>query len=221
DAAWAKELRDELGWLGTELGPARDLDVLVEHVREEVEALGRAEEPLAALVASLERDHAAARKEAVAALSDERYFALLDRLEGAAAVSAADTDAGLAELWWAQFKRTRTGFRGLGSSSRDEKLHAARILVKRTRYSAELGATELGRRGEKVVAAAKRLQDVLGEHQDAAVAEAKVLEWANSVGDAEAATVLLRRERDRRAQARVDWPKRWKTLEKRALAAKP
>lgn len=221
DAAWAKELRDELGWLGTELGPARDLDVLVEHVREEVASLGRAREPLSALVASLERDHAAARDAAVAALSDDRYFALLDRLEGAEPVAATNADDTLAALWWAQFKRTRKSFRALGSASCDEELHAARILVKRTRYSAELAATELGKRGEKVVAAAKRLQDVLGEHQDAAVAEAKVVEWAETASAAEAATVLLRRERDRRAQARADWPKRWKALEKQALAAKP
>ena len=81
-ADWADGLRDELGWLGSSLGPARDLDVLLEHVRGELEALGGGEE-LAGLVESLEREHEQARAAVVAALSEDRYFALLDRLEGA------------------------------------------------------------------------------------------------------------------------------------------
>jgi len=221
DPGWARELRNELGWLGTELGPARDLDVLLEHLREEVSALGAAGEPLDALVSSLERDQTAARTAAVASLSDNRYFALLDLLESVEPVAAAGADATLADLWWDQFKRARKSFRELGPSSSDADLHACRILVKRTRYSAELAASELGNRGEKVAAAAKRLQDVLGEHQDAAVAEARIAEWAESAGAAEAARALLERERARRTQARAEWPRGWKALEKRALAAKP
>jgi CHAD domain-containing protein len=222
DAEWAKELRDELGWLGKELGPARDLDVLLEHVRDEVAALGDAGEPLHALVRALENDHEAARTAAVAALSDDRYFALLDRLEGAEPVAAAEADATLADLWWKQFKRTRKSFRKLGASSRDEELHAARILVKRTRYSAELAANELGKRGEKVVAAAKSLQDVLGEHQDAAVATERVSAWAErEPGAATVVERLLEREDARRAEARDAWPDGWKKLKKRARRAKP
>jgi CHAD domain-containing protein len=222
DPEWAKELRDELGWLGSELGPARDLDVLLEHVREAVAALGDAGEPLHALVHALERDHATAREVAVAALSDDRYFALRDRLEGAEPVAASKADATLAELWWEQFKRTRKSFRDLGASSRDEELHAGRILVKRMRYSAELAANELGKRGEKVVEAAKRLQDVLGEHQDAAVAAEKISAWAAAEPDAAAAVEkLLEREDDRRAEARDAWPGEWKRLKESARRTKP
>jgi CHAD domain-containing protein len=222
DRAWAKELRDELGWLGTEFGPARDLDVLLEHVRDEVAALGDAGRPLAALVRSLERDHAEARSAVVAALSDDRYFALLDRLEDLEPVLAPDADESLAELWWSQFKRTRKGFRDLGGSSSDEELHAARILVKRARYSAELASGELGKRGEKFVSAAKKLQDVLGEHQDSAVAEKQIAEWAKGKpAAAEAVELLLDRERERRERAREEWPAGWKKLEKRARKAKP
>ena len=221
DRAWAKELRDELGWLGSELGPARDLDVLLEHVREEVSALGEAGRPLAALVASLEGDHAAARSAAVGALSEERYFALLGRLENLEPVVDPAADESLAELWWAQFKRTRKGFRGLGDGSSDEELHAARILAKRARYSAELAAAELGKRGEKFVSAAKDLQDVLGEHQDAAVAEERLAGWAKGNPTAgEAVERLLEGERERRKRAREEWPAGWRKLEKRARKAK-
>ena len=80
DPDWASELRDELGWLGSTLGPARDLDVLLEHVRGKIESLDVADE-LIGLVESLEREHEQARRAAVAALSEDRYLALLDRLE--------------------------------------------------------------------------------------------------------------------------------------------
>jgi CHAD domain-containing protein len=221
DRAWAKDLRDELGWLGSELGPARDLDVLLEHIREEVAALGEAGRSLGALVESLEHDHAAARATAVAALSDDRYFALLDRLEELEPVLDPDADETLGELWWAQFKRTRKGFRDLGGSSSDEELHAARILAKRARYAAELAGAELGKRGEKFVSAAKKLQDVLGEHQDSAVAEERIAAWAEGNPDAaEAVERLLEGERERRKRAREEWPGGWKKLEKRARKAK-
>lgn len=221
DRVWAKELRDELGWLGSELGAARDLDVLLEHVREEVAALDEAGRPLAALIESLEHDHAAARMAAVAALSEDRYFALLDRLEDVEPMVDPDADESLADLWWAQFKRTRKGFRELGASSSDEELHAARILGKRARYSAELAAPELGKRGEKFVSAAKKLQDVLGDHQDSAVAEERIAEWAKGKpAAAEPVERLLEGERERRKRAREEWPAAWKKLERRARKAK-
>ena len=222
DSDWAMELRDELGWLGSELGAARDLDVLLEHVRDEVAALVDQDDALGGLVQALEREHAKARAAAVAALSDERYLALLDRLENARPEVDPDADVTLGKLWWKQFKRTRKAFDELGASSSDEDLHAARILVKRARYSAELAEHELGRPGEKFVDAAKRLQDVLGEHQDAFVAEKRIVEWSErEPASAAAAEKLLECERDRRSAARSEWPDAWKRLEKQALKAKP
>jgi len=220
EESWTNELRDELGWLGSELGPARDLDVLVAHVREEVAGLGTDGEALAPLVESLEKERVAARSAAVAALSDPRYFALLDRLDAADPVAVEEADDTLAGLWWSQFKRTRKGFRKLGPDSGDDELHAARILVKRARYSAELAERELGRKGEKFVDAAKELQDVLGDHQDAHVAEAYVNAWAEREPAADAAARLLEREGERRRQARADWPSAWNALEKRAEKAR-
>lgn len=222
DAEWAQGLRDELGWLGSELGAARDLDVLLEHLREEVSALGHEGEKLGGLVSALERDHAAAHAGAVAALSDARYFALLDRLEDLEPVPApdADADSSFADLWWKEFKRTRKAFDDLGSESSDEELHAARIRAKRARYAAELAEHELGKPGGRFVDAAKDLQDVLGEHQDAAVAEERIAAWAAKQASPGIAEPLLERERDRRKQARRDWPDAWKRLEKRARKAR-
>jgi CHAD domain-containing protein len=223
DRPWAESLRAELGWLGGALGPARDLDVLVEHLREEVERIGADAAGAESLLASFDDERARAREAVVAALSSERYLKLLDRVEAAAAapryVRARTT---LAKIWWREWKRTRAAFEALGEHPTDDELHAARIRVKRARYAAELAGHELGRRGAAFVAAAKELQDVLGEHQDAVVAEERVRAWSEGRPEAAlAAGRLVQLERDRRTEARAAWPAAWDRLERRARKAKP
>jgi len=221
DQEWSEPLREELGWLGSALGDARDLDVLLEHVRGEVAELEDDREQLASLVSALEEEHERARAAVVEALDDDRYFALLDRLEHAEPKVASDDDS-LGELWWKELKRTRKAFDKLGTKSSDEELHAARIKVKRARYAAELAAQELGKPGERFLSAAKKLQDVLGEHQDAAVAQKRIVAWAEAApGRAEAAERMLEREGARREAAREDWPDAWKALAKRGREGKP
>lgn len=222
DRAWANPLRAELGWLGSALGPARDLDVLLAHVRADVAAIAFADGATRSLVDSLEREHAAARDAAVRALSDERYLALLDRLETVDPRPAPGAGSTLADLWWDEVKRTRRRFERLGPAPSDDELHAARIQAKRARYAAELAGQELGPRGERFVAAAKRLQDVLGEHQDACVAEERVRTWATAEAVAQGvADALVDRERARRRKARSAWPGLWAKLDRRAQKARP
>lgn len=219
DPDWADALRAELGWLGGELGPARDLDVLVERLRGELAALGETKGAAAELLAALGAEHETARRTAVAALSTDRYLALLDRVEAAASPPPGGDGATLARLWRREWKRTRRTFAELGKDPEDAALHAARIKVKRARYAAELAEHELGKAGAAFVAAAKKLQDVLGEHQDATVAEARVLAWAESGGDAALAERVVQQERRRRAAARRAWPSAWKRLVGRAEKA--
>ncbi len=223
DEEWADELRGELGALGSALGSARDLDVLVERIRGQTSRLGDEGTTVRGLVDGLERRRRKARASVVEALSEERYLALLDRLEepNPAAASTGATST-LAELWWAEFVRTRRRFQKLDRESSDDELHAARIRVKRTRYAAELAANELGVPGERFVDAAKVLQDVLGDHQDAFVAEEHIRAWAEGKPDAdEAVRKLLKRERARRRKARAEWPQAWRLLERRARKARP
>ncbi len=220
DRDWAEGPRTELGWLGSALGPARDLDVLLEHMRADLDELGAAAGGLGGLLEALERDHAAAREAVVAALSDERYFALLDRLD-AVEPQLVDSSATLGSLWRDEFRRTKRAFADLGPKSADDELHAARIKVKRARYAAELAAPELGDDGEKFVDAAKKLQDVLGEHQDAAVARERISQWAgDDPARVAAAEPVLERLRDRRKKARSEWPAAWKSLRRRARKVK-
>jgi CHAD domain-containing protein len=222
DTDWADGLRDELGWLGSALGPARDADVLSEHLRQEIAALGEGGEPARGLLDLLAKDQSDARATAVATLSDQRYFALLDRLERAREPARSREDGPtLADLWWDEFRKVRRRFSDLGPDSSDTELHAARIRVKRARYAAELASHELGDAGAKFVSAAKKVQDVLGEHQDAYVAEARITAWREEGGDARIAENLAAREQARREKARSDWPAAWKKLKRRAKQARP
>ncbi len=222
DQEWADELRSELGWLGSALGPARDLDVLVERLRSQISNLGGEGASVRGLVEGLERRRRKAQASAVVALSEERYLALLDRLEDPQPPPSTGASVTLAELWWAEFVRTRRRFEKLNRDSSDDELHAARIRVKRTRYAAELAANELGAPGERFVDAAKLLQDVLGEHQDAFVAEEHIRAWSEGRPDAgDAVLKLLKRERARRSKARAEWPQAWKLLDRRARKARP
>ncbi len=123
DPAWSGPLREELGWLGAALGPARDLDVLLERIRADVDAGGHASDARG-LVEALEEEHAAARADALAALSDERYLGLLDRLEGAEPQAAEGATATLPQLWWGAFRKARRAFSQPGAEV--ERRRAAR-----------------------------------------------------------------------------------------------
>jgi CHAD domain-containing protein len=92
----------------------------------------------------------------------------------------------------------------------DEQLHAVRKKGKRARYAAELAGQK------KLVKKAKKLQDVLGEHQDAVVAAERLRELAAGAAPEQALVAgrLVEREEERRAAARDEWPQAWLELRK-------
>jgi len=220
DRSWSDPVREELGWLARALGPARDLDVLIERLTEDVALMDDKDDRDHAfgLVASLEDERAEARVAVVAALSSDRYLALLDRLEHVSEPAPGGVERSLRDVWRAEWRRTRKALSRLDAASSDARLHAGRLRVKRARYAAELAAHELGKPGKAFVAAAKGLQDVLGEHQDAVVAQARIRKWAAGGGDAGAASLLAARERARVEATRAAWPAAWKMLRR---AGKP
>ena len=213
---WSEPLRTELGWLGRAVGPARDLDVLLGRLVAEVDSLGPDRDEALDLLAGLERERVEARRAVVEALSSDRYLALLERLDHVGEPELTDARPSLAKLWRAEWQRALKAVDRLGKSPPDHELHAARIRVKRVRYAAELAAHELGRRGKRVVAAARDVQDVLGEHQDAAVAEERIRAWAERGSGGVAAGRLIELERARKAAARDAWPASWKALRREA-----
>jgi CHAD domain-containing protein len=222
DRAWAETLRGELAWLGSSLGPARDADVQLETQRAEIEALGADAAGAAGLLAVLEAARDEARATLLETLSTDRYLELLASLDviEPGAVPPGERAATLTSVWAAERRRARRAAAPLGDDAADEELHAFRIHVKRLRYATELAAHELGpKRAERVVRAAKKLQDVLGDHQDAVVAEERLRNWAASdPHSAFAAGRLAERAERRRADARASWRVAWRHLDRRARA---
>ena len=114
----------------------------------------------------------------------------------------------------------RRTFSALGEDPDDDALHSSRIALKRARYAADLAAHELGRPGGRFVAAAKQLQDILGDHQDAVIAEGRIRDWAAAApASGFAAGRLVQLERDRMAVARAAWPESWQRLDRAARRA--
>jgi len=219
DEQWADSLRAELGWLGQALGPVRDLDVLLAHLRDEIGTLD-ADEAFAAerLVHTLESERYVARAALLEALDSNRYLALLDALgEAADQPRPSGRSVGLAELARLAFADLRETAKGLGPRPSDEELHRLRIKTKRARYVGELAAGTVGKRAERFVTRARVLQDLVGTHQDAVVASARLRELSGETGGdrvAFAAGRLLEREEARRREARSAVPKAWQKLQK-------
>ncbi len=219
DPAWTGSLRNELAWLGGALGPVRDLDVLLERLRAETEDLEPAERSAAGRFLELlgeERD--ADRKEMLEAMTSPRYAELLTRLEAAAvAPRGQEADVSLRDLAAREFRKLRKAVRALPTDPSDAELHRVRIHGKRARYAAELAEGVVGKPARRFVEDAKRLQDVVGEHQDAVVAEERIRGLLDRVHNPLAylaAGRIVEREHARRSEARAAFPEAWAALEK-------
>lgn len=218
-----RALRDELRWLGRQLGPVRDLDVLLARLRTEVAALEGADAlPAQKIVSQLESERQAAQAELSATLDSPRYAELLAALEQIVSEPpVATSDISLKRVARKEFRKLERQLDALGAEPSNDELHRARIQAKRLRYATELSAQLLGKDGDRVVTAAKKFQDVVGAHQDAVVAEAKIrgaVRKARGVASALAAGRLIERERARRVEARAALPTAWKELRQRARA---
>jgi CHAD domain-containing protein len=97
-----------------------------------------------------------------------------------------------------------------------------RIKAKRARYAAELAAPAVGHAVERFVDRVKKLQDILGEHQDAAVAEARLRELAKEAPGPRAgfvAGLLVERQHARRQAARAAFEDCWREVQRRGRKA--
>jgi CHAD domain-containing protein len=204
---WVTAVQADLRWLGQELGSVRDLDVLIAHLESEVTALDDDARPAAPLLKRLRGERTRAHDKLMAVLDGERYAALLGGLEEGPPSSGSAAEPSLRELVLAEVTRLRDGH--LEDDASAEELHEFRIRAKRARYAAELLPADEPA-AKRMVRRAKQLQDVLGKHQDAVVAEARLrglLRPQHAPSTVLAVGRLVERERERRLSARRALPR--------------
>jgi CHAD domain-containing protein len=208
--ALAAELKD----LGAVLGAVRDLDVLLARLDEEAGELDAADAKAArSLLRSLRAERTRRRRALLRRLESPRYLQLLDGFARSLdELEPSGADVSLDALAARAFTEARRSARALPKEPSDDELHALRKRGKRARYAAELAGQK------RLVKSFKRLQDVLGEHQDAVVAEGRLRELAGGAAQAQALAAgrLVERERERKAKARGAWRKAWRKLERAA-----
>ena len=153
------------------------------------------------------------------ALVSGRYLALFDRLDELVPFSRrGDQQIALPKLAGREFRKLRRAVDDLGDSPGDEALHVVRIRGKRARYVAELAEPVIGKPVSRFLRAARRFQDVLGEYQDAVVAERRLV---GLVAQAPSPRVafgmgrLTERQRARRQAALAGFPAAWRRLRRR------
>jgi CHAD domain-containing protein len=197
-------LAAELKWLAELLGSVRDLDVLIEHLHAAVAELDYDRPAGDELVAMLSEERERHRLTLLAGLGSDRYVTLLGAFSAeVTSLPAFDGDArALAADALAKLKKQA---RKLPASPPDAELHELRKTAKKARYTAELAALERSKPIERYVDALKKLQDTVGEHQDAVVAEERLRAVARA-RTAIAAGRLIECERARRRAARKAYP---------------
>jgi CHAD domain-containing protein len=202
--------------------------VLIERIDAKVQQLPEVDRPSGkALVDQLRTDRDRARDQLLRALRSERYDALLDRLVAAARrprlllrVDDLDDAALLRGVVRRPWKRLHAVVAALPPEPTDPQLHAVRILAKRARYAAEAVEPAVGKRARALARALARIQDTLGEHQDAVVAEQWLRRAAVRSQDAYegfAAGLLAALERDAAEAARDTWRDAWSQTDRKRI----
>jgi CHAD domain-containing protein len=222
DRHWSTALRDELGWIAQILGEVRDGDVLLGRLRARASELsGPLEGAAAPVLASLEESRNASFVVLLDALRSERYLELLDRvveaarnpvLRDEASALAIETIPALVRRPWHKLEKRASK---LPHDPTHAQLHEVRIRTKRARYAAEAAAPVVGKPARALGHAAARLQDVLGDLNDASVAAGWLDKWASRAGPGEAATAaaeLAELERGAARDLRGDWRAAWDEL---------
>jgi CHAD domain-containing protein len=169
DDAW---ILDELRQLAGVLGVARDAEVLAERYERTLDELpaelvrGPVRERL---VDGAKKHYKSGLRRSLIAMRSERYFRLLDALDGLVAAEPPPTLPGeepAPVTIDSAYKRVRKAAKAAAQAAdtdRDEALHRIRKGAKRLRYTA--AATGEG----KVAERAKTIQTLLGDHQDSVV----------------------------------------------------
>jgi CHAD domain-containing protein len=181
-------LREELKWIASELGAIRDTEVMLERLDRHAGQLANpadTERARAAIDPLLGHRLAAARSSALAALRSDRHQQLVGDLmtaaidppvTDAAYAPCADTLLPLVARTW---KRLARSIDALELDGPSPTWHAARIKAKRARYAAESVAGIFGKDMARYAKVMSEVTELLGDHQDAHVAQTIIRELAS------------------------------------------
>lgn len=215
-------LAGELKWLGQLLGAARDDEVLPAHLRDALRPVP-AEDVIGPVHARVQGHfaprRAAGHAEVTEALDSPRYAELMTELDllttGPLAGRQLGSKAGdpardvlpkaVRKAYRQADRRMRSARRTPSGPARDVALHQARKSARRARYAAEAAALTSGKPARRFAKQMKKVQSVLGEHQDAVLARksARDLGIGAHLAGENAFTYGLLHERERHQAARL------------------
>jgi CHAD domain-containing protein len=210
DDAW---VLDELRQLAAVLGVARDAEVLAERYEKALDELpeelvrGPVRERL---VDGAKKHYKSGWRRSLVAMRSERYFRLIDALEGLVAAEPPPTPPGEEPKQVtidSAYKRVRKAARAATEAPedhRDEALHVIRKRAKRLRYTAAATGDA------KVSNRAKTIQTLLGDYQDSVVSREHLrtqAQGANAAGEDTFTYGILHQQEDdlaQRSRAQLD-----------------
>jgi CHAD domain-containing protein len=223
----SERLAGELKWLGGLLGAVRDGEVLPAHLQASLRPT-----PVELLIGPVQarvQGHfaprrAAARAELLEALDSPRYAGLLAELDRLASGPLSGPRVGdpardvlpaaVRRAYRQADKRMRRARHTPAGPARDVALHQARKSARRARYAAEAVRPAIGPRARGFARQMKKVQSVLGDHQDAVIARqaARDLGIGAHLAGENAFTygLLYEREAHQAEQRQADARKVWK-----------
>lgn len=187
DPARTARVSAELKLLAGILGAARDAEVQIEIYQTLLADHDASDELVDALVGAEERRHERALRAAISAMSSDRYFALLDSVDGLVADPPAGPDADLPAAEAVQqavrrsvkkVEKAQDLLAKLPEWSPEwiEQLHDIRKRAKRVRYTAEAAEALHNKKIDRAARAAKRIQSALGDFNDFSINREKIAE---------------------------------------------
>lgn len=191
---------DQIGWVAAALGDVRDLDVQLERMAEWREGLSEDQShALDAVEALLVTKRQVACKHLLAVLDSRRYESFVARFSAALRRGPAHNFAAghvsilavAPDLLERRYRKLRKAGDGVTRQSAPEAYHALRIDAKKLRYALEFVGPIYGKHATEFSTRVTVLQDLLGLHQDADVAQDALQEMAEKYGRRLNAQALL------------------------------
>ncbi len=219
--------RDQVGWIASALGEVRDLDVQLERMAEWRRGLTEDQShALDAVEALLVAKRDVARRHMLSILDSRRYELFLTRFSAALQRGPArNFTAGhisilavAPDLLERRYRKLRKAGDAITAKSPPTAYHALRIDAKKLRYALEFVGPIYGKHATEFSTRVTALQDLLGLHQDADVAQDMLHQMAHKYGRRLNPQALLlmgaisERYRRQSEELRAGFPKAYKPL---------